>query len=77
MNAMTGVDGHGHAHQVRQGKPKIRRISVPEMDNNKDRFETPMIHHIFGRKWFRLRPLPFEFTTCGYQAGGTMLHGDW
>jgi hypothetical protein len=68
MNAMTGVVGHGHAHQVRQGKPKIRRISDPEKDNNKDRFETPIIHHIFGRKWFRLRLFPFEFASCGYQV---------
>lgn len=33
MNAMTGVVGHGHAHQVRQGKPIIRKISDPEKDN--------------------------------------------
>ena len=46
MDTMTGIVGHGHAHQVRQGKRIIRKISDPEKDNNKDRFETPIIHDI-------------------------------
>lgn len=65
---MTGVAGHGHAHQVRQGKPIIRKISDPEKTTNKDRFEMPTINHIFGRKWFRLRLFFFEFASCGYQV---------
>ena len=33
MNTMAGMVGHGHAHQVRQGKPLTRKISDPEKDN--------------------------------------------
>ena len=71
MNTMTGIVGHGHAHQARQGKPIIRKKSDPEKTTNKDRFETPIIHHIFGefgQKWFRLRMFLFEFASCGYQV---------
>lgn len=65
---MTGIVGRGHAHQVRQGRSIIRKTSDLEKTTNKDRFETPIIHHIFGRKWFRLRLFSFEFASCGYQV---------